>query len=113
MPAVKFKKLRIALVEREMTAEMLAEQIGMEDYNLSSRMTDRVEFRLSDMYKILDALGIDHSQMAEYFPVHGNSPRGAPVGSARRAHRTERASDVPSSTGGTDLTRSNKWKGSD
>lgn len=64
----RYLKLRVALMENEMTAKELAEYIGMERANMINRFNGRAPWKLIEAYKVLEALRIPLDKLPEYFP---------------------------------------------
>ncbi len=62
-----FAKLRGRMVEKSITAEELAHQIGMARPALSLRLNGKRQFRLNEVEQIVTALGIPAEQIAAYF----------------------------------------------
>ena len=71
MPRVvnKFKALRCRLTMMELRQEDLADLIGMSRSEVSNRMAGRSAWRMQDVYQVCRALGIDNTEIAQYFPA--------------------------------------------
>lgn len=68
-----FKKLRLKCEEHDMTIEELGEQIGRSRSYMNQCFCVHSDWRLSDMYRILDLFDIPHDQLHEYFPKGGKA----------------------------------------
>jgi len=66
-----FNMIRAKLVEYDMTAAELATRIGIHEATMSARMTGREQWRLDEMYAVMDLLRIPHDKLPEYFPKGG------------------------------------------
>lgn len=62
-----FRKLRGLMVEKEITQDEIAKNIGISSSSLSQKLNNKVEFSSSEIYKTCDLLGISHSLISEYF----------------------------------------------
>ncbi len=62
-----FAKLRGRMVEKSVSAEDLAHQIGMARPALSLRLNGKRQFRLNEVERIVAALDIPADKIAAYF----------------------------------------------
>lgn len=69
-----YSKLRARIAEKELDCQQVAKLSGINDPGaFSRRMTNQMEWRLSEAYKILDILEIPHSELYLYFPQGGKT----------------------------------------
>jgi len=69
-----YRKLRGALVEKEIDQAYLAKKLGLnQPMSISKRMTGKVPWRINEMYAILDILGVPYEALSEYFPKDGKA----------------------------------------
>ena len=66
-----FYRLRKEMYGLDVRQEDIAEAIGRSPSYVSVRMRGKAEFNLSDIYRIMDVLGIAPEYMAEFFPRNG------------------------------------------
>ena len=71
--AVKFRKLRGAIAEAGIEHRLLAESVGMGGVTFSRRLNGHQDWSLSEMYAVMDALCLPHSELGRYFPEGGLS----------------------------------------
>lgn len=71
-----FKNLRIALMDQDKTMADLAAVVGVKDpSNISDRFVGRTDWKLDEMYAVLDFLGIPAEDMHIYFPRGGKESK--------------------------------------
>jgi len=63
-----FKKLKTLMFASDIRQADLCRMIGVSQTYLTSRMTGKNPFSLSDVYAICEALEIPHNEIVEYFP---------------------------------------------
>ena len=61
-------KLREAMKENGISQEYLGELLNLSSSCISKRMRGVVEWRINEIYEVLDILRIPYSQLQEYFP---------------------------------------------
>ena len=68
-----YRRLRGALVAAGLGQEDLADVLRMSPTSISNRFTTRQDWRVSEMYAVLDYLGIEQpaSVLGFYFPKDG------------------------------------------
>lgn len=69
--AVKFRpysKLRGRMTEYGYTQETLADKIGLSQPAFGLRLTYKASWRLSEIYQLMDILGIPITEVETYFP---------------------------------------------
>ncbi len=64
---MKTNLLKSVLAERGMTAKELANKIGMDKSVLSLRMTNKREFKASEIAKIIDVLRLSNGEAVAIF----------------------------------------------
>lgn len=69
----RYRRLRGALLSAGLGQEDLADALKVSPTSISNRFTGRQEWHLSEMYAVLDCLGIEQpaSVLGEYFPRDG------------------------------------------
>jgi len=73
-----YRKLRGALIEKEIDQVYLAKKLGLnQPVSISKRMTGKVPWRINEMYAILDLLGVPYEMLPVYFPKDGRAPSGS------------------------------------
>lgn len=68
---MRFKALRGALSCAGYRIQDLIPVTGLGWTALSHRFTDKADFKISEMYAIMDFLSLPHSELAKYFPKNG------------------------------------------
>lgn len=63
----RFMKLRLKIMEKQMTHEYVAERIGRSATYLSTRMTGKDPFDTNDIRKLADLLEIEKADWLAYF----------------------------------------------
>lgn len=71
MPKKRFKNLRMAIWENDMTIGELAERLDKSQTYITNRMTARFSFTMDDVYEICSILDIPLEKIPEYFPKNG------------------------------------------
>jgi transcriptional regulator with XRE-family HTH domain len=66
-----YKKLRMKMIMDGITQETLAELMELSTCTISNYFTGRIEWRLSQVYKVCDVLEIPYSEISNYFPKDG------------------------------------------
>lgn len=67
-----FRKLRIAMMDQDKTMADLTAVVGVKDpSNISDRFVGRTDWKLDEMYAVLDFLNIPVEDMHIYFPRGG------------------------------------------
>jgi len=79
-----FKKLRDMLHENEITQVDLARYLGLGTATVSNRLCNREEWRLEEMYMVMDMLHLPHTMLTELFPRKGINEAGVTRGSMKR-----------------------------
>lgn len=67
----KYRKLRAAMVERDMTGTYLAKKMGMGTQSFSNRMRGSVPWSVEEAYGVLRLLGLPQQELSKYFPPFG------------------------------------------
>lgn len=78
----KFPELRGEMARQDYYAEDIANYIGRKNMYVSNRMTGKKDingrpftFTTDEAYKILDFLGLEHSEITKYFPPSKESEK--------------------------------------
>lgn len=66
-----YQTLRRLFAEHKVTAQYVAEKIGMNESTLSKRLMDKVPFTQTEMYAIMDLFQVNYERMPELFPKNG------------------------------------------
>ncbi|NCB52256.1 MAG: hypothetical protein EOM54_10295 [Clostridia bacterium] len=66
-----FRKLRAKLKEEDIDQAYLAEKFDVCPVVISNRMTGKTDWRLKEMYLIMDIIGEPYSKLYTYFPKNG------------------------------------------
>lgn len=66
-----YRALRRKMHEMDIDQVYLAKALDMAPMSLSARMTGRTDWRLAEMYAVLDVVREPHSKIYEYFPPFG------------------------------------------
>ena len=66
-----FRKLRGILRENDIDQSLIADRLGICPMAISHRMTGRTDWKLSEMYMVLDLIGAGYDQLSVYFPKQG------------------------------------------
>lgn len=66
--------LRGRMAERDVTGKYLAHLWHCSEQCISARMTGRQPWTVHEIYTLMDLLGIDPAQMAQYFPDYRRRP---------------------------------------
>jgi transcriptional regulator with XRE-family HTH domain len=66
-----YKKLRAKLLLDGITQEQLAKRLGLATCTVSLYFTGRIKWRIDQIYKVCDCLGIPYAEISEYFPKGG------------------------------------------
>lgn len=71
-----FRKLRIAMMDQDKTMADLAPVVGVKTpSNVSDRFVGRTDWKLDEIYAVLDFLKIPAEDMHLYFPRGGQDKR--------------------------------------
>lgn len=70
----RYKKLRGAMAEHDITQEILARHLLIGRRTMSAKFTATSPWNISEMYAAMDLMNLPHDQMHIYFPPGGISP---------------------------------------
>lgn len=73
MIRTRHKELRAAMVQAGFDGKRLADNIGISNVTLSSRMCGHTPWTSKEMYQIMDLLDLPHWDLNKYFPKDGIS----------------------------------------
>lgn len=68
-----YAKLRGAMREHDDTQETLARALLLSTVSISKRFNNQADWRLSEMYAILDRYHVPHNRIHLYFPANGRN----------------------------------------
>jgi transposase len=71
-----FNKLRAAFRENDLTQADVATESGIDVPGLSRRLNCKMEWRLDEMYIIMDLIHQPYHRLHEYFPRNGINESG-------------------------------------
>lgn len=72
-----YKLLRDLLNSREITQEILADELGIGTDTVSRKMNGHYPWTSDQMYAILDLIGVKPERLHEIFPRNGQNEPGA------------------------------------
>lgn len=67
MPYYSYDKLRGKIVEKYGTQEKFAQELGISKTSLSLKMNGKTNFSQADIVEWIELLGIDASEIGQYF----------------------------------------------
>lgn len=70
-----FRALRVALLEADVRQCDVAKRLDMTPESFSQRMTAKVDFKLEEMYIIMEMLELPQDKLSYYFPRGGKSEK--------------------------------------
>lgn len=66
-----YAKLRALMMENDDTQNDLARLLLLKPQSISNRMHNRTDWKLSEMYAIMNRYHVPHEQLHEVFPENG------------------------------------------
>jgi len=85
----RYRELRRIMKEAKVSGTELAEAIGLQQGEISTRLCGKVPWKLHEMYAVLDHLGVEESAMAVVFPRDGEGDRRIDEEAANRGRQME------------------------
>lgn len=82
-----FSRLRLAMVDADVDAHVLARTLGVSAWTVSQKLNNHSEWSLDEMYAVLDLLGRPAKDLHLFFPRGGQNEEGCFRGKAAVAGR--------------------------
>ena len=82
-----FSRLRKVMVNVDADAYVLARKLGVSKTTISKKLNGHTQWKLDEMYAVLDLLGRSTSDLPALFPPSGQNEEGCSRGNAAGAGR--------------------------